>query len=117
MSPTPIKSVTTIIQQKKAAAQKKFDSFFSKPIVRVNKHFGPLPSAYKTREDTDDDFSDYPYMIEKDPVLLFRMYRVLNEMDIKIPNANVKTFVAHKLLKWMIKQRPDVIHDMLKHKV
>lgn len=87
------------------SVEKAYHKFFASLAARVNTFLKP-PTAV-------DQAYIFPADIVCNPVLMSNTYTLLKLLGADIRNHVIRAIVARKLLLWLIKERPDIVNEML----
>lgn len=89
------------------SVEKSYHKFFGTLTARVN---GVLKAPSSSMNQASYIF---PTNIVDSPLMMSNMYLLLQLAGANIRNHIIRAFVARKLLLWLIKERPDIINEML----
>lgn len=63
-----------------------------------------------------EDFELTPQILDSQPKLMIHSLRLIHMVKAQIQDREVRMIVAYELLKWLAKERPDIVYTMLHNK-
>lgn len=90
------------------SVEESFNRFFKSLTTRVT-------TLLKLPTSMDQAYVFPANIIDGNPILMSNMFMLLRLTGANIRNHIVRTIVARKLLIWLIKERPDIVNEMLQN--